>query len=345
MYDIMNAGIDLPKVRMEDYSWTFYGNAKFGKSSITAMFPDPMFFQFEQGQNALMAKKAPVGSWKEFLNYIKVMEKAKKEGKPMPFKNAIIDTADVAWKMCQQYVCSQNGWEHPSDGDYGKGWDAVAEEFLMAMLAIENLGNLDEPIRCIYVSHFTDKEFKPKKADAYNKIVPSVPSGARKVIVDKVDFVIYCGIDKVTDAKGNVSEVRRMYARDNGEFEAGARLRYMQPFVEYGDSAREAFENLKLAFEEAVRLEFGDLATVERPKINREMKASDMPVDEKHDEKVDLDALKKELEKTAIKMNKEGVMEMSKITAMIKDITGSAKISKIEDVDKALLLRDAFQGK
>lgn len=120
-FDILNLEVEEPKVSIDDYSWSFYGQAGIGKSTVAGlMFDDPAFFKWEDNQKHIKAKKIPVSDWKTMKGYARTLRKAFDENKPMPFSVGIMDTVDFMWKKCTDYVCKMNGWSHPSDGDWGK---------------------------------------------------------------------------------------------------------------------------------------------------------------------------------------------------------------------------------
>ncbi|WP_336786909.1 ATP-binding protein [Paenibacillus sp. MMO-177] len=260
-FDILNIPVTEPRRDMTEYSWTIYGIGGFGKSGLAARFPEALFFAFEAGQNALRARKLPVGDWKEFKKHVANLVKAKQAGKPIPYRNFIIDTADVAWKYCVQYVCKMNGWSHPSDAEWGKGWQACSDEWFFELDHLIKLGTEEAPCTVINILHDQDKEFKPKGKEKYNKTILNIPSGGRAVVYDKVDFCIHCSIETGKDSEGNYTEKRVMRFRDNGEVEAKSRLAYFPDTLEYGENADEAFDRIKNAFDKAIVDEFGEVGS------------------------------------------------------------------------------------
>lgn len=369
-FDIMNVQVEGVKRKIDDYSWTFYGVGGFGKSSLCAhLFNDPAFYQWEQGQNALVAKKVPAPDWKTIQSYTKTMQKAQKAGKPMPFKTAIMDTVDVAFKECSSHVCRLKGWEHPSDGEWGRGWEAVRTEFEMQMKVLEDLG-----IKPVYISHDKDKEFTPKKKPKYNQVVPSVPTSAMETVYDKVDFVGYCVVEQEENEDGDLIPIRKVYFRSNGDFKAKSRLKYFPSVIEYGDSPEECAGRIKEAFDKAIIKEFGEDGVsssspinFEEPKreekkpkssVKKEARKKEKKVEKqkespkqknkevlkenvktkpqkKSEQRVELEDVKAELDTVLRKMFKDGKMNAVELVAFIEKHTGKKKIGDIDDVGKA----------
>lgn len=352
-FDIMKLEIEEPKMDIDDYSWTIYGAAGIGKSSLCShLFPDPAFFQWEQGQNALRAKKVPCPDWKTFKGYIKKLQKAYSEGKKMPMKTAIMDTADFAWKMCTAYVCKMNGWTHPSDAEWGKGWEAVANEFEMEMNNLENIG-----IKPVYISHDKDKEFKPKNREKYNQVVPAVPTGCLATIVDKVDIVVYCTYEAVESEDGSIDKIRKMYFRTNGDYVAKSRLLYMADSVEFADHPKASADRVIQAFNEAVEKEFGEgtstkktgekkNATKKEKKVEKvEIKKTDeVTQEEVKGDELTLDQIKDEIEK--IMKQKLSIKEMTpvQLIELVQEHTGVRRITDVNDYNKAKKLLEVISA-
>lgn len=329
-FDILDVPMSKPKRRMSDYSYTIYGQPKWGKSGFASMFPNSLFFGFEQGQNALSVRLVPISDWKEFKKYVLQLVKAKESGKQIPYRNFVFDTADVAWKYCTQYVCRQNGWSHPSDAEWGKGWQAVADEWFGELDKLSKLGTVEDPCTTIYIAHHEDKEFKPKNAKPYNKIVPSLPKGGRAVIVDKVDFIIYCDMETIEVDDARV-DVRRMYIRDNGAFEAGSRLRYMPDFIEHGDTKEEAFENFSRAFEQAVIQEFGEEgSTPTKPQVD-----TTATVEAEKKDKAEAEAKKKAEADLKAKQKAEEKAKKEELAKAKVEAEKKAEADKVKEDEKA----------
>lgn len=256
-FDIFDTEVSQVKRLMSEYSWTFYGIGGAGKSSLASKFPFPLFFQFEVGQSALKVKKTPpIKDWLDFKKHILSLEKGKKAGKEIPYRTFVIDTADVAWKYCSAYVCDEMGWEHPSDADFGKGWESVANEWFMTLDRLQKLSNDETPLTIINILHDKEKEIKHKSLGKFHKISPNVPKGGMAVVFDKVDFVLYFGAEQTRDKEGNV-EIKNRYirTRENGFIEAKSRFSHMVEEMPLGENSIESFKLLKAEFDRACALQ------------------------------------------------------------------------------------------
>lgn len=81
-------------------------------------------------------------AWEVFLEVVKELEKKEND-----FKIVAIDLIEDLYEQCRLYVFEREGWQHESDGGYGKGYDMVKLEFLSTMKRLKNLG-----YRIIYIS-------------------------------------------------------------------------------------------------------------------------------------------------------------------------------------------------
>lgn len=81
-------------------------------------------------------------AWEVFLEVVKELEKKEND-----FKIVAIDLIEDLYEQCRLYVFNREGWQHESDGGYGKGYDMVKLEFLSTMKRLKNLG-----YRIIYIS-------------------------------------------------------------------------------------------------------------------------------------------------------------------------------------------------
>lgn len=247
VWDIKEEGIEED---INGYKWTIFGRAKSGKTTLaTKMFDDPVIGQFERGARAVSSKKIFFENWLAFRQFIKELKKGVKDGKKIPFKTFVMDTADVAWKMAEKYICTQEGEEQIGDIAYGKGFSMLSAEFLDQINELENLG-----VSMVFISHDVDKEFKPKVGDAFNITQMSVPERCMAVIRDMPDFILFLSNDKSMGEDKKIRVTRRAYFRSDGDIACGSRLKFMPAFIEFEDEAQLAVE-IKKAFKRAVELE------------------------------------------------------------------------------------------
>lgn len=174
---------------LRGYSVLFYGEPKSGKTTIASKFPGSLLLAFEKGYSAIpgiMAK--PMNSWTEFK---KVLIELKDSQVKELFQTIVIDTADIAYGLCEKYICSResdlkNSYDQISDIPFGKGYKLAQQEFDESLRAI-----LQMDYGLILISHAVDKTFKDESGVEYNQIIPTLDNKARLVCERTCDIIGY----------------------------------------------------------------------------------------------------------------------------------------------------------
>lgn len=231
-----------PSDSLSDYSILLYGAKKIGKTSFASQFPGALFFSTEPGTKALSVYSVEVGTWADFLGYIKALETGKQK-----YGTIVIDTVDLAYEACFQSVCRKEGIEHPQDLAYGKGWNLVLTTFRNAIMRLFHLpGNPG----IVFISHDTEKEFEDREGQKFDRIQPTMAKQALGVVEALVDLIIsyqYDGRKRIAKILGDETIVAgcrlqedglRFIAKDGNPVEA----------IPMGSSSKEAFQNFLAAF-------------------------------------------------------------------------------------------------
>lgn len=171
---------------MQDVFWLLYGERKIGKTSLASCFPDAFFFMFEPGGKGLEIKQAACPAWEHAMQYVRLLER-----NPSYCKTVVIDTGFKAYEKCMEYVCKRDGITHPSDSEWGKGWDAVRKEFYAFHERLLNIG-----LGMIVTAHSEVKDVQKKDGSSYNKL---------SIELGKAPFTFY----------GSVADIIAYYQYDN----------------------------------------------------------------------------------------------------------------------------------
>ena len=95
------------------------GAPKIGKTEFCTMAPDALVLAFEIGTNArpgAMIQK--IDTWSTFKLVLRQLEKPEAKEK---FSTICIDTVAIAYDLCEQFICAQNGVQKIGDIPYGGG--------------------------------------------------------------------------------------------------------------------------------------------------------------------------------------------------------------------------------
>lgn len=219
---------------LRGYSVMFYGDIKTGKTTIASEFPKAVLFAFEKGYLALPGVYAEnMNSWGDFIRAINELKDP--ETKEM-FETVVIDTADVAFEYAEKYICDVNGVDSISKVPYGQGWPKSRQEFDMRLRRIVQMG-----YGLVLISHAVDKTFKNEDGTEYDRIVPTLPSGARLVASRMCDIV---GYSRVVETEAGPKTY--LFMRGTPRFEAGSRFAYTPDKIEF------SYENLVKSIADAI---------------------------------------------------------------------------------------------
>ncbi len=194
---------------LRDLTILMYGRPKVGKSTWASHADGALFLATEPGLNHVEVFQVPVSNWEEVLVACKDLA-AGGHG----FSTVVIDTVGNAHQMCMDYVCAKNGWAHPADAGYGKGWTAVGNEWKRVLTKLAAL-----PYGLIMVAH--DKPLTDERTGAV-KMIPALSGSAREAVVALADLVLYAETERIK-VDGEVTERRVVRTKPTTGYEAGDR--------------------------------------------------------------------------------------------------------------------------
>lgn len=201
-----------------------YGPPKIGKTTLIASFPKSLVLCFEPGVNALDGIYAqPVLTWTEFKSVLRELKKPEVQEK---FDFIGIDTVDIAYELCETYICKQHNVENLGDLAWGKGYSLLAKEFASTFRQIAQLG-----YGMIFISHTVEKILKDNRGMEFTQIQPAAPTRAKDIVNKLVDFIIYIGVDY---SKEHPEGKRIMQLQGSKEVVAGSRFPDVPEKIEFG---------------------------------------------------------------------------------------------------------------
>ena len=212
-----------------------YSLPKVGKTSLACQFPKNLLLAFEKGYNAIGgAKPVDIMKWSDFKLVLRQLEKP--EARQL-YDTVTIDTVGLAWDMCEQFTCAQNGVQKIGDIPWGGGYSACKKEFESCLRKITQLG-----FGLVVIAH-VDKRTEKRADDSEVEILgPAIPKRAYEIVNQLVDIIGY--IDVSWDEEGN-SE-RWLYTRKTPTVMAGSRFKYLAPKIKFG------YNELVAAISEAI---------------------------------------------------------------------------------------------
>jgi hypothetical protein len=190
---------------------------------MACQFPKNLLCAFEKGYNAIAGvKPVDVTKWSDFKLVLRQLEKP--EARDL-FDTVTIDTIGIAWEMCEQFICAQNGVQKIADIPWGGGYSACKKEFESCLRKITQLG-----YGLVIIAHVDKRVEKRADDDEVEILGPAIPKRAYEIVNQLVDIIGY--IDVTWDEEGN-SE-RWLYTRKTPTVMAGSRFKYLAPKIKFG---------------------------------------------------------------------------------------------------------------
>src|SRR5690625_4878495 len=171
-----------------------YGDSYVGKSTFVDHVDNVLFLNTDGNTDNTTAPVIPIKdevrkegrrtvrtlAWETFLNVIEALETDEND-----YEAVAIDLMEDLRDHCRYYVFEKNGWEHESDGSYGKGWDKVKIEWQSAMKRLKMLG-----YQIIYVSKELKVEITLKGGATRTVYKPNIDDKTANFLTGTVDLTV-----------------------------------------------------------------------------------------------------------------------------------------------------------
>jgi hypothetical protein len=202
-----------------------YGQPKTGKSTFGSQLPRALFMNFEQGTNALAGiKSQPILRWTDAK---KVLTQLRKPQAKEIFDTIVVDTASIAWQLCEKYICQRENVDSIRDVPWGQGWNMLRQEFSEFWREITLLG-----FGILFIAHSKDKptEMRNEDGEAITAVCPDLPNQCYTIINSIVDIIGYLQVQMNPDGTSE----RFLYTRSTPTIFAGSRYQYLAPKIKFG---------------------------------------------------------------------------------------------------------------
>ena len=176
----------------------------------------------------------PINKWSEFKQ---VLKQLKDEKAHEMYENIIVDTVDIAYDLCEKYICNNNGVSNIGDIPYGGGYAQASKEFDECLRAIPQMG-----FGLVMISHSQDKTFKDETGSEYNQIVPTLANRPRLIVDRMADIIGYAHPMQEEDGTTHTT----LFMRGTPRFVAGSRFKYTPESIEF------TYDNLVNAIGDAI---------------------------------------------------------------------------------------------
>lgn len=229
------------------------GQPKIGKSEWCASSPRTLIFDLENGYNAHPGVyKVSVTKWSDIKMYLQQLKKEELKAK---YDNVAFDTISVAWDLCTQYICAQNGVSKIGEIPYGAGYKARDDEFantLRSFIMLDYGLILTCHVKETTVGTKDDVDIVALRPDLDKRCLPIVNS-----LVDVIGV-----IQQTWDENGQSQ--RWLLTKATPTITAGSRWAHLDPRIPFG------YKYLEEAIIRAIDAEANAGATVTSEKPQKE---------------------------------------------------------------------------
>lgn len=198
---------------------------KTGKSTFGSQLPRSLFLNFEQGTNALAGiRSVPILRWSDFK---KVLSQLRKPQARKMYDSIVVDTASIAWQLCEKYVCQRESVDSIREIPWGQGWGMLRNEFSECWREITLLG-----FGILFIAHSKDKptEMRDEEGNEITAVAPDLPNQCYTIINSIVDIIGYLQVQMNNDGTSE----RYLYTRSTPTVFAGSRYQYLAPKIKFG---------------------------------------------------------------------------------------------------------------
>lgn len=165
-----------------------YAQSYVGKTTFVDSFDDVLFLNTDGNTDNVTSPVIRIrdtreghikkSAWEVFLEVLAELEK-----KENSFKIVAIDLVEDLYEHCRLHVFNREGWQHESDGGYGKGYDMVKLEFLSSMKRLKNLG-----YQIIYISKELAGQVTLRGNTTLTTYKPNINDKVANVLAGTVDL-------------------------------------------------------------------------------------------------------------------------------------------------------------
>lgn len=169
-----------------------YGPEGIGKTTFASHFPKPIFIDTEGSTKHLDVSRLPdPDNWNLLMDEVRhIKENGKKAEVRKLCSTLVIDTADWAEQMCNQYVCDKYKKKGIEDFGYGKGYIYSSEEFRKLLNMLDDV--IDMGINVVLTAHAKMRKFEqPDELGAYDRWEMKLGKQAGPMLKEWADMVLF----------------------------------------------------------------------------------------------------------------------------------------------------------
>ena len=219
-FDLLNLQKNEISRDLGSFTNFLYGQSKIGKSTLASKINTDknLFISTEKGYGALNIYTVDLTSWNETNQLLRQLKDPKVKER---FTMVTIDTVDILYSLCQDYVIKINGVQSLTDKPYGVLFGTVDKLFNDFILGIQRAG-----YGITFIGHAKSQSKLAKKNNAEEEVDYMMPSLAKRgyqIVSALCDNIFYITINE--DENGE--PIRVIKTRATNEYFAGSRFSHL----------------------------------------------------------------------------------------------------------------------
>lgn len=210
------------KVDLNPDVW-LYADSYVGKTTFWDKFDDVLFINTDGNTDNIrhvpfklkdkVTKEGRITkrkfAWETFLELIQDLEIENTEG----YKTIVLDLVEDLRNHCRNYVFDKYGWEHESDGTYGKGWSMVTREFDNAIKRLKMIG-----LQVVYISKELRSDVTLKGGSVRTTFKPNIDDKTANFLTGTVDITMRAYVNDDDEHKLILKKESNMFGGGRYEF-------------------------------------------------------------------------------------------------------------------------------
>ena len=190
-----------------------YGPEGVGKSTFASLFPKPLFVDTESGTEP----RTWGGLAAEIDDFYRDHQ---------GYETLVVDTADGAATLCEQYVLERDGMKSLSDYGYGAGYEKLRQEWQKMLTSLDGIIAGPSPANVVVVAHSQLRKFEvPEESGSFDKYELKMDKRLAAATKEWADAVLFLNFRTIVskNSEGHVKasgKERTLYTEHNAVWDA-----------------------------------------------------------------------------------------------------------------------------
>ncbi|MCA0944532.1 ATP-binding protein [Salipiger pacificus] len=163
-----------------------YGVHGVGKTTLGAMFPNPILLRCEDGLGGLAVDAFPKAE--TFDDVMTALQALATEDHG--YQTLVVDSLDWLEPMVWEQTCRNNGWQSIEEPGFGKGYVATMDQWREYMDAVNYLRDA-KGMTIFQIAHTDIRTFEDPNADSYSRYEIKLHKKASALVQEHADAILF----------------------------------------------------------------------------------------------------------------------------------------------------------